>query len=508
MNMQCNRIAAAVAACAALTSGAALALPATDTPDIEIFMSGATAQDNNLGLLFEDLCVPGSLTTYQDGTVGGTDKAGANHLAYFCQIDSSKVTGGISVSNPKVLLHKTSTSGGVGGSGIGVNPVLLKQEVETMSIKNNNCADAPINGEKFVRCGITQPGDLVMKVPDAGVSDVNPELFTGPNTPKGVAPVDASKVAQSLQVISGGSLVFNTPVTLKLRNALQQAQLDSGALPNDCAVGNETEKCMPGLSKQQVASLLTGQIQNWEQIKVVTPNGASKPLTDYAGNGDITDRKVYICRRTAGSGTQATINAKILNAPCTAGSVNPIETTNPALGPVVLLNAGSGDVEKCLVDFDAGSNTSTQNANAVKAWAIGVQSTEKNSNETLAYRFIKIDGVAPTLANAASGHYSVNAELTYQFLKSGGPTGDKLNIIKQIANEAGKPSVIAKNNAKFVHLFGEGGYLAVSANGFDVPADGVFSKDNPVTPYTHAPGGLSLDNCRVPLIDNGKANPL
>jgi hypothetical protein len=498
--MQLHRIAAAIAACTAFVSGSALALAPTETPDIEIYMSGATAQDNNLGLLFDDLCVSGTLDTYYDGPTGS---AGGNHRAYFCTLDSSKVTG-LSTSNPKVLLHKTSTSAGVGGSGVGVNPVMLKQAVDAMSIKNGNCV-APAAGEAYWRCRISATGDLIQQVPDAGVSDVNPEMFVGPNTPAGVAPVDAAKVAKLLNVVSGGALVFNTPVTLKLRNALQSAQVFSGDLPSDCTVGDETTRCMPSLSKELIASLMTGQVGSWDKVKVVKSDGSSKPLTDFAGTGEITDQKVYICRRTNGSGTQATINAKILNAPCTAGYVSPLETSNDFTGPVVKLNAGSGDVEKCLVDFNAGSNTSNQNAAGAKAWAIGVQSTEKNKNETLAYRFVKIDGVAPTLDNAASGRYGVIAEVTYQWLKSGGPTGDKLKVIQRIAADAGKPSIIATNNKNFVHLFGQGGYLAVSAAGYSVSDTGVLDINNPVTPYTHAPNGLSLDNCRTPVVDSGAA---
>ena len=54
--MNLNRIAAAIAACSAFLSGTASAgLQPGETPDIEIFLSGATAQDGNVGLLFQDL---------------------------------------------------------------------------------------------------------------------------------------------------------------------------------------------------------------------------------------------------------------------------------------------------------------------------------------------------------------------------------------------------------------------------------------------------------------------
>lgn len=493
--MKTKHILSALAVGMAMNAGGSFALP-PGAPDIEITLSGATAQDNNIGELFKDLCVAGSLDEYRDGPTGS---AGGNHRAYFCNLDTSKVTG-LSTTTPKVLFHKTSTSKAtgtsIGGSGIGVNPVLLKQNVDVMGINNGNCV-APVAGESYYRCRITQPGDVVAQVPDAGVSDVNPELFVGSNTPAGVAPVDAAKVAKSMTVVSGGALVFNTPVTLELRNALQRAQIAAGELASDCE-GKETENCMPSLNKQLVASLMTGQVGKWDSVYV-----AGKPLTDYAGNS-ITDQKVHICRRTDGSGTQATINAKFLNSPCTPGALEPAATSNDFEGPIVKLNAGSGDVEKCLVDFNSGTNTSGQNGGSTKAFAIGVQSTEKNPKNTLAYRFIKIGGVSPTLQNAAAGRYPITAEVTYQWLKSGGPTGDKAKIISRVATDAGKPSIIAANNKGYAYSWGQGGYLAVSTAGWTPAASGQFDINNPVTPYTHAPAGASLDNCRIPVIDRGK----
>jgi ABC-type phosphate transport system substrate-binding protein len=500
--MQPKRIAAAIAATTLLQGGAALAHDPGVTPDIEIFMSGATAQDGNLGQLFTELCVSGTLDEYRDNA--SASSPGSAHRAYFCTLDSSKVTG-LTQNNPRVLLHKRAA----GGSAQGVNPVVDEQAIDAMSIKNGNCT-APVAPDTFYRCRISQAGDLEKQVSDAGVSDVNPEMFAGPNTPAGSSPANALKIGERMEVRSGGALVFNAPVTLSLRNALQEAQLATGALPADCAVGNETELCMPSLSRYLIASLFTGNIGKWSEIKVVMSDGSSQPLTSYAKAGDISDDKVRLCRRVNGSGTQAQFNAKFLNTPCSSGALAPIATSNPLAGPVVVLNSGAGDVDNCLDDFNAGANNSAQNANGDKAWAIGVQSTERNVSLSKQYRFVKIDGAAPTLENAASGHYFDFAEVTYQYRKPAfnGPTGDKLTIIQKIASDAGKPSIIAKNNQAYVHPFGRAGYLAVSRSGFAVPSNAVFDPNTPVTPYTHAPGGLSLDNCRAPVIDDNKANRL
>jgi hypothetical protein len=490
--MKTNHFAAAFAGAMLMHTSASMALAPDQPVQYHVKMSGATAQDRNLGQLFADLCVPGSLDEYFDGPTGN---AGGNHRAYFCKIDSSKVTG-LSSSNPNVLFSKTSTTktagGNIGGSGIGVNPVLLKLPVDVMSINNGNCV-APVTGENYWRCRITQPGDVSQIVPDAGISDVNPSLFIGANTPTGVSPVDAAQASRLLTVKSGGALVFNTPVTTQLRNALQRAQIAAGNLATDCA-GKETEACMPSLTKAQIASLMTGAVANWEGVKI-----GGRSLTEFA-EGSTTDSKVYICRRTNGSGTGATINAKVLDVPCSVAAANPLETSNDLIGPVVRLNAGSGNVDSCLADLNDGTNTGGQNAAAVKAWAIGVQSTERNANNKLNYRYIKVDGFAPTLENAASNKYGIVAEVTYQWLKTGGPTGDIAKIIARVATDAGKPSIVAKNNASYKYTWGQAGYLAVASEGWAV-TPGPFDINNPVWAYTHVdPQTGILDNCRVPVL--------
>jgi ABC-type phosphate transport system substrate-binding protein len=490
--MKTNQLALAMTAVMALGghTASAAGLTPSDTPDQEITLSGATAQDNNIGLLFKDICVSGTLSEFRDGQSG---TAGSNHRAYFCQIDGAKFNPPLSASNPKVLFHKTSTSNGVGGSGLGANPVLAKQAVQVMSINNGNCV-APAGSEAYYRCRITQSGDVTNKVPDAGVTDVNPELFTLFNTPAGVAPVDPNKT-NLLQVKSGGALVFGAPVNLELYKALQTAQAKTVDGGSEGAVAAEVAANMPTLSKTQIADIMTGKYKTWAEFG--DANGM--PNLDVP-NGTDTDAKIHICRRTDGSGTQATINAKILAAPCTDSNPAPARFSNP-VGPVVLLNAGSGDVEKCLVDFNDGTDTSGQNPGNKKAWAIGVQSTERNKNETLKYRFTKIDGKVPSInaaaATPASSRYDVTVEVTYQWLKSGGPTGDMLKIIDKVATDASKPSIIATNNAGFTHKWGQGGYLALQADGYTI--DNPFVISNPVSPWTQLVGGV-LDNCAAPDI--------
>jgi len=86
------------------------------------------------------------------------------------------------------------------------------------------------------------------------------------------------------------------------------------------------------------------------------------------------------------------------------------------------------------------------------------------------------------------------------------PTGNKLTLIQKLAKDAAEPTVLASFNGSSVQPFGRGGYLAISSQGYQVkhPFDPTF----PVTPYTHAPTGLGLDGCRIPLLDTGAKGKL
>ncbi len=517
--MKIKQIATAVSA--VLLSGSAFALSPTTVPDIEIFMSGATAQDKGIAALFESICVTDATGALVDLDIYKDDSAkpGKAHTAYFCTVDNSKVVGGFADGlNKKVLFHKRSK----GGSAQGVNPVIDEVAINAMNINNNNCTKT--GTETFYRCnitefaadGVTRTGNLNLVVSDAGVSDVNPEMFVGANTPKGNKPVDASVVGSKMVVKAAAAVVFGVPVTTSLRNALQEAELSTGQIPatwkktvtasdgtvtvtsGPCAAGVEEQDCMPSLSRNQVASLISGKIKNWSAFKV---NGVA--LTSVASVVPASTKVTY-CRRVNGSGTQAQQNAKFLNYPCTGGALPPVAAPgNTFFGPVVAENEGSGDESLCLDDFNNGTNASTQNPGLTKAWALGTQSTEKNADLKYGYRFVKISGIAPTLENAANGKYLDWVEQTFQWRipAFNGPSGDKLVVIETIASQAGSPTTIATVlNPKFVHTWGQAGYLAVSTN-FAPAADGILDMTAPVIPYTHAPKG-KLDDCVVPVVND------
>ena len=484
----------AFAVSAALVSSSAYALNPSDVgpSTVEIFMSGASAQDKGIAALFSQLCVDADnnnvaddLHVYKD--IISATSPGKAHTAYFCTVDSTQVTG-LSADVP-VLFHKRSA----GGSAQGVNPVIDEVAIEAMNINGSNCSlvsgDAT-SGE--YHCTIADSDDTVMVVSDAGVSDVNPEMFVGGNTPAGNDPVNATEVSNKMVVRGAASLVFGIPVSTGLRNALQESQVADGSLPAGCDTGastpgatRETEACMPNISKQLVASVMQGKINNWSEVR----NSAGTPLSAF---GTPANTIVRVCRRVNGSGTQAQMGAKFMNYPCTPGALAPLNARPSFFGSSeVVENSGSGDMSTCLNNFEASS-----------LWAVGIQSTEKNADLADDYRFVKIDGYAPTLQNAATGHYMDAVENTFQWRipAFNGPTGDKLAVIETIASNASQPGIVATLNTSFVHEWGQGGYMALAANGHAPSFP--FSVASPVTTLSHFDGG-TLDNCRVPTTVTG-----
>ena len=465
----------AMACATALISAQAFAHAPGVVPDEVIYISGASAQDKALKALVGNLCVAGTLDTFKD-TVNPAKK-GKAYTSYFCTINSALVPG--MSADKKVLINKRSA----GGSGKGVQVVADGVAIEAMNINNGNCTD---NGDTTWDCSIAggvAGGDLFMKVSTAGISDVEPAMFTDPNVPPGDVAVTPAQVSK-MDITSMNAVIFGVPVTENLYRALQIAQgLDST---------KDDEVNMPSLSTAQVNALITGNIKKWDQLLVngiplTQIAGVTPPTPDLFGTNPV-GPLVHYCRRVPGSGTQAQMNAVFANTPCSTGVQKPARQadTNPVFGPIVQENSGSGDLTVCLQDKFASGK-----------WAIGVQSLEKSD---ASFRFPKIDGVAPTLKNVAENKYKDWVETTIQWRNAAnaGPAGDALAILQTIARDASTPGTISALNTKFVHGFGTGAYLALNTNGH-VPSF-PHSDANPVTTATHAPLGTP-NTCNLPTVN-------
>ena len=231
---------------------------------------------------------------------------------------------------------------------------------------------------------------------------------------------------------------------------------------------------------------------------------------------------LHTCRRENGSGTQAQSNIKFLGDPCTAAS-----SGTPPASDAVLQGAGEGDglamvhennasgnVDQCLNELQDGTNAvnSFNNTYGVR-WAVGIQSLEKSTAAVgFKYRFVKLDGVAPTLSNVVKGKYRDWAENTFQYSNTHvfSTLAAENTALKALTNavikSSGAPEVMAALNSGFSHTFipvavNKGAYLAVPTN-YDIQPNGAFLSTRPVNPYSHATTSASVNNCRVPTIYN------
>ena len=368
----------------------------------------------------------------------------------------------------------------------------------------------------------------VTRPSDVGISDVDPRIFVGPladlsvaaniGTAAGEDPANLRNFDNNndLQVSNLGSLMFGIVVTEPFYAAMQASQFEFGSNCHPdtylAAVASETSwsaavnaafdaapesasvECMPSLARAEVAAMLSGDIASTTQIASgnYTYGGTTySDLYNYAyGRPWSGDRAMNLCLRNQGSGTHAVTMQYFLRANCGAVDTQPVrhrqcDSDAAGLGDYgrgdstrasrdcadVVGNEGSSDLSKCL--------TAKSDANR---WAIGYQSLEKNANlqdNGGGYRFVKIDGVAPTLENFLLGDYKEFGNVTMQtrgvdtWTAANGIDGtnsavaDALfaDIISNFSNDASALGTL-NTDAIFQHGFGESGWASQSAAAF------------------------------------------
>ena len=422
-----------------------------------------------------------------------------------------KATLPATMAGKKILWSKRDE----GGSGTGVGPLATSKSIGFMKPSTGAGTNCPASSGTKVFPGVTATlwnctgfnvpavfseadptADGVSRVPDIGTSDIEPDKFTtafilnvpatdfdldGVRGPTDTDDILATHDATGLTKEGVAQLLFNTPVNLLMYQDLQRAQFPTGhPLFSDCNPGGASygsistsssnankEKCMPSLTGQEIRSIFAkgGAIRSSLDVQAETTYGSGIYAELTATTNGATDNTIQICRRVNGSGTQAQFNAMLLGYPCDPTGDASIDTLQPEgeapLTSFVTEGESSGDVEKCTNDFNNGTNTSGKNSLLRKRWAIGIQSLEKNAPSgagtyTNPYRFIKIDGVAPTLVNAHAGDYYDFATQSLQY-KTGAPTVtvDAFNTLKPFIQDPLKLPALNKT-----HAFGVSGWLA------------------------------------------------
>jgi hypothetical protein len=493
----------------------ATALPPTPAPQVELYISGSSAQDEALENLIRlaggiagapNLCEAGTLDIYR-GSIGGTMTR-----VFYCR--TTRNVPGLA-AGLRLAIYKSS-----GGSGEGVTPVSAATGVRFIDLGRlpqvSTCvvgqaaratADLAAYGN-HTGCD----GDGRSAVPRAGLSDVNPELVGGVSAP--------------LTVRAQNQIVWGLPVSKNLRNALQTVQgLVRSTVPHDDP-SRDTEEAMPTLARAQVAALFSGAIRSWDDFydshgtpltrsALLAPGPPLDPDASGASPGAYrpdrsTGSTVYICRRIASSGTQASYEVHYLRARCevdappfvvandgsdlkNGGDPNRLVRIAHPTGNV-FAGIGTADVRECL---DAHSQ--------FNRWAVGILSTESvGNNGNRKFRFVKVDGAAPTLLNAYLGRWPHVTEQSMQWRRSYDASLTKTpegRVLGFIATNLGLPRVIAALDTGFVHPWGQGGYLAPATSGFPSPNPPITAESlrlNPVGGLTRSLG--RLNDCGEPLV--------
>ena len=513
-----KRLLGAVVTAVLMAGNAHATLPVISSDTTVIYLSGASASLDYINKLITSSAAPAAdrfcdstkeVWRYNDTIDGKTQNA------FYCTKASTNA--GLTAAKSHLLIYKRSE----GGSALGVSPLIHNEAVAFLNITSpGTCVQgtAAVAGSTIgaANCtydtGNTIPTQYTSAIPDFGMSDVDPGQFRGNNVPAGFSAITADDLG-ALTVKGASAVVFGEPVTLQLFKALQAAQIATGQIPASagCTVGLKTEACLPNLTSSQIASIHSGSWTSWNSLIV---GSTGKGLYDWTvANAPTLAAKVsdvHICRRTDGSGTQAQHGIVFLNSPCADASsaTVPAHDQGSAEGDgftMVHELETSGGVSDCLNTLD----TATQKAGSAFTngwtdgvrWAVGIQSLEKNGNN---FEFVKVDGVAPTLANVVNGSYHDWVENTFQYNNThfAGLTADKKAVVNSVIAKAALPEVMAALNTGFTHGFGNGAYLAVPSL-FAPEANGAFNTARPVNTYSRATISQSVENCRVPTIYNG-----
>lgn len=399
----------------------------------EIRIAGASALRLMFGAYIQsELADPATFDVYWNDAANGSA-----HRAYAFRTK-------VAIGNWPVGTAMLITKRDAGGSGEGVGPLLnggnatqLHMLVDASCTVTANAAPATDIGKPTWICGGTT-GALA----HAGISDVEPALLESPINNGGNRNVSSLNAAGFVQNI------FGVAVNKKLYLALQKAQ---GLVDASATVIDESDAKQPSIPKSFVTGALTSQLLGSSSSKK-----GWNLLVPSTVDSNVDNKRVNVCRRTPGSGTQAASNLYFANNPCggLASGYVPATGTTSAVPSVlgnltVRQNSGSGDVESCLRTLD-GLADSTGGG-----YALGILGRENNPLpkdasgnliQDKGYRFVKLSGAAPTRAAAINGDYDFVVESTMQWSTTGAnaPTADQLALLTKMRNEMGKASVLQR----------------------------------------------------------------
>ena len=452
----------AFAGMAASHAQAALSNPVHDAALVEavtngrvVFVSGASATQKGFSGISTALMQPGTAFRLANTTASARDyEAIAGRLLV--------AAGGWPAGSAVVVSDRVG-----GGSVYGVDPVARPVGVGT-SITKLDVTSATCGASGTGTSADPYVCTLNSGIPDAGISDVAPELFKSPINTEGEIAAGELSAAELNEFSAPGSkkaiygLAFGVPVT------------------NNVTVA---------LNKSVVSAIMAGNLGTWDLV-----------------DSSLAAEDIVICRRTPGSGTQAVDNLYFGNYPC--GNANtPAErisvgdggawddatntyTITPGSGiPAVIENFSSGDVRTCLDKAVTGGTYATKDRSGVAVTvnftapgnkAIGVLSMDSLSSSktagnwtfrslgpvdgrldcsgtcpaTTAPTKVSADvnkGVYPTLDSYLDGSWDLQGWISFNIPKRTAANANKLALLNQFKNAAQSPTVLAGiNDLKWV----------------------------------------------------------
>ena len=457
--MKFKKLAIASAMAVAALSGQAMAAAPTitTTPDVDVYLTGASAPQNILGALAQTLFGANTAGTFNNFHVFYDNGAtlGASYRAYYGALQSpitvnSPTVGSVTLAaGTKVRLINRAK----GGSVWGVDPVARHQNIAWMAPTSGNCTLQTNTSLAYeylcAESGSdTNAADVNNRVSDFGVSDVEPAMFKAPLNVEGNAGQLSSAELATLTSTPTSGLLFGIPATTSVPVGIN-------------------------FTRGLYSSLLSGITQDWTSLD-----------SSLAGK-----TQVVICRRVQGSGTQTTYNAYFNNFPCAAVSAVPgvasparmgdsagytetasTITVNPDAGFTVVENPSSGDVRSCLEKAQTGG-THTFNyltdSGVTKAVtvnfasgggyrAVGVLSFD--STPTANWSFRNLNGIAGSKTTLRNGNYDFFGEQSMQYNNTGHNNYYPIASLNDTTNWVATPptsgsATYIKNKRAFIEEF-------------------------------------------------------
>jgi hypothetical protein len=476
--MKSNKLSIAVGAALA-----ALCAPATSATlfsghELVTVIGSASALRDSIGRLLPIYCKPGAVrtyilkTAYVNTNFPGTSNG--DYRAYECQFKDTTDAGYRSelgdkgLAGKKALIYHTVTySARIGGSIVGIVPIVRNVNLNYPDVNSDTCTqDTAVSGTVTTTVNDGPTGfprfscnAHIAQRPEIGVSDTEPASFRGPNVALAADDPDAGK--WSTDVFP--PLATDDPIQAAPQNLFKVGfgiavtkNIIDPALRATPAASNAADSfaTLSSLSHSQIQSILSGQITNLNQI---VPGGANKPL--------------QVCRRTQGSGTQASFNAMVNQNPC---------LSSPGIGGLLTIadasfsNGTPGEYTVIESPATSGVKNCLRDAQAAGYVGVGIMSLENpeisvTTGTNTNWQFIAIDGVAPFDAATDSvdgqndriredrinnGQYTYAQEPTIQWRISGPnalPAGVKTGFAEMIRDNAGDP-VVSKTLPGIVSL--------------------------------------------------------